>query len=86
MLTYPGYESLNFSVFDKAEVVVVVEPALPPPTEDEAEKQRKQTKWEQIIDTVKKTAEKIPGEVCLLFLVSGWLKSFLTRWIAVMEG
>ena len=22
---------------------------------------RKQTKWEQIIDTVKKTAEKLPG-------------------------
>ena len=65
MLTYPGYESLDFSVFDKAEVAVVVEATIPPPPEDEAEKQRKQSKWEQIIDTVKKTAEKIPGELCL---------------------
>ena len=64
MLTYPGYESLDFSVFDKEEVLVV-EKATPPSPEDEAENQRKQTKWEQIIDTVKKTAEKIPGELCL---------------------
>ena len=55
MLTYPGYESLDFSVFKSKEEIIAVE------APEEEEVKRKQSKWEHIIDTVKKTAEKLPG-------------------------
>ena len=55
MLTYPGYESLDFSVFIAKEEIVIVD------APEEEEVKRKQSKWEHIIDTVKKTAEKLPG-------------------------
>ena len=56
MLTYPGYEVLDFSLFKAKEEISVVE------VPEEEEVKRKQSKWEHIIDTVKKTAEKLPGK------------------------
>jgi len=61
MITYIDEQAQN----QKADEVVdepAEEPIMgAPQTHDEEEVKRKQSKWEQIIDTVKKTAEKLPG-------------------------
>lgn len=71
MITYPGFEVLDFSKFLKEEEVMKVEevmqvvevmaPPPPPAAVEVEERQRKQSKWEQIMDTVKNATDKLPG-------------------------